>query len=134
MVVLFVVVAASVRGGAAEEGEKGVDGVEGLLASESESSEALGCVRGRFRLAAKPPCVDGFVFLVLLGSEARILMAEGLMGVGLEDAVRPAVTFLMALMPAVLLAGFEAVGARAGAGRMDGGGRAGGAAGICIVI
>jgi hypothetical protein len=74
---------------------------------------------------------DGFAFLILL-SEERILGAAGLTGLGFDEAVRPAVTFLMALMPTVLVGGREAAGL--GAGTVAGEGRTGGAAGICIVI
>jgi hypothetical protein len=76
--------------------------------------------------------VTGFIFLILL-SEERILETAVLMGVGFDAFVRPAVTFLIALMPVLLLVGFGATGL--GAGSVAGGnGRAGGTAGICMVI
>jgi hypothetical protein len=67
-----------------------------------------------------------------LASEVRALAAVVLMGVGFEEAVRPAVTFRMALMPAVLEVDLAGVGL--GAVSTESEGRTGGAAGICIVI
>jgi hypothetical protein len=115
--------------------EKVGSGVEEMLevgvvvASSAESSSAA-WVLLRLRLGPRG-VVDDFVFFILL-SEERILGAAGLTGVGFEEAVRPAVTFLMALMPTVLLGGLEAAGL--GAGAVEDGGRTGGGVGIWMVI
>lgn len=117
-------------GGAAKEGS-GEERLEVLLVSLSRSSSGWGLVRLRLTCGPRGP-VTGLVFLILL-SEERTLETAVLMGAGFEAFVRPAVTFLMALMPAVLPVGFEAIGLGAGS-VTDGNGRAGGMAGICMVI
>jgi len=129
------------------EGSDKEERLDMLLVSSSSSSSswlAWDLVRFRLTVELRGKGVGGFVFFVLL-SERSTLTAVVLIGVGFDDAVRPAVTFLMALMPAVLLVGFATMDAGAGggfdadtgasAGSVGGNGRVGGgAAGICIVI
>lgn len=68
------------------------------------------------------------------------LAGTGFGGVGFDEAVRPAVTFRIALIPTVLLVGFEATGPVAGSltDELGGIGMAGyvtgGTAGICMVV
>lgn len=101
--------------------------------SESEWSSILG--RLRLPLEDVRGIADDFVFFVILMVEVEriLVVVVVLMGVGFDEAVKPAVTFLMALIPAVLLVGFTTVGAGAGS-VVDRGRTGGGAAGICIVI
>jgi hypothetical protein len=65
------------------------------------------------------------VFLIL-DSDERTLGAVALAAVDFDSPVRPAVTFLMALMPEALVAAGLGVAA-------TGAGRTGAAAGICMV-
>jgi hypothetical protein len=130
--VVVVVVVVSGPGSGVEVGEGREERLVVLRASFSSSEEEECSVLVRLRFPRGPRGAGGCLGFLGLASEVRALAAVVLMGVGFEEAVRPAVTFLMALMPAVLEVDLAGVGL--GAGSTEGEGRTGGAAGICIVI
>jgi hypothetical protein len=105
--------------------------------SSSSSSSSEACPLVRLRL---PPALRGavecFIFLIgLVSEDAETLDAAGLAGACFDKPVSPAVTFRMALMPAVALPGFGAVGFGAdGAETVDGVDRTGAVLGIWMVI
>lgn len=143
----------------AEKGSGVDERLEILLESSSSSSSSLlAWDLVRFLLTPGPRDKGGgFVVFFVLFSAGDPLAGMVFIGVGFDETVKPAVTFLIALIPVVLLFGFVAAagadagvdaGAGAGAGVEAGGGGVGFgtgsvegieraakvAVGICIVI